>query len=73
MYPVQLYFDIASQQGQDMRNHAAHERFLREAARPEPKKPSDRARDAGYRRLAVAILGLDVNTLTGALRTGADR
>jgi hypothetical protein len=40
-------------------------------ARPQsgPSKPPDPRRDAAYRRLAVAVLGLDISTLTGALRS----
>ena len=68
MYPHDLYFEIASLRGQDMRNAAAHERLLREAAQIEECAPADPRRDAGYRRLAAAILSLDINTLTGKLR-----
>lgn len=69
MYPSELYFDVASQQAQDMRNHAAHERLLHQAAQSEPRASADWRADAAWRRLAVTILGLDVNTLTGALRS----
>ena len=69
VYPTQLYFDIASLQAQDRRYEAARERLQRQAAQSEPSKPSDPRTDAAYRRLAVAILGLDVSTLIDALRS----
>jgi hypothetical protein len=61
-----LYFEIATLRGQDMHGEAAHERLLCQA-QGEPRKRSDPRGDAGCRRLAVAILGLDVNSLLGAL------
>jgi hypothetical protein len=69
VYPNDLYFEIAALRGQDMHNQAAHERVLREAARGEPRKPSDPPGHRGYRRLAITILGLDVNYLSDALRS----
>jgi hypothetical protein len=69
VYPSDLYFEIASLRGQDIRDQAARERLLRQAARREPSKLPDPRRDAAYRRLAVTILGLDVSTLAGALRS----
>lgn len=73
MYPNDLHFEIASLRGQDMRNQAAHERLLRQVARPKPDASidprRDPRRDAAYRRLAATILGLDINTLSGALRS----
>ncbi|HEY1296486.1 MAG TPA: hypothetical protein VGJ60_25700 [Chloroflexota bacterium] len=41
MYPNDLHFEIASLRGQDLRNEAAHERLLRQAARNEQSAPSD--------------------------------
>jgi hypothetical protein len=69
VYPTDLYFEIAALRGQDMRNQAAHERLLRRAAQGEPRKPSDARDDVSYRRLAITILGLDVNYLSGALKS----
>ena len=69
MYPTDLHFDIASLRGQNMRNEAAHERLLRHAAQHQPSTHADAHRDAAYRRLAVAIFGLDIKTLTGTLRS----
>jgi hypothetical protein len=44
------------------------------AGQPRPRRlERDAARSAGYRRLAIAILGLDVETLARALRADAGR
>ena len=69
VYPNDLYFEIASLRGQDLRNQAAHERLLRQAAQSKLSAPTGPRRDAAYRQLAIAILGLDINTLTGTLRS----
>ena len=69
MYPNDLYFEIASLRLQDLRNEAAHQRLLRQAARNESSAPSDQDRDTAYRRLAIAIVGLDISTLTRRLRS----
>jgi hypothetical protein len=64
MYPIDLYFEIASLRGQALRDEAAHERLLRQTSQPERGTRTDPGRDAGYRRLAIAVLGLGINTLT---------
>ncbi|HEY1295602.1 MAG TPA: hypothetical protein VGJ60_21185 [Chloroflexota bacterium] len=69
VYPNDLYFEIASLRGQDLRNEAAHERVLRQAARNKSSAPADPNRDTAYRRLAIAIVGLDISTLTRTLRS----
>jgi hypothetical protein len=66
VYPNDLYFEIASLRGQDLRNEAAHERLLRQAARNEPSAPSDPIATppigglpsrllAGFRRAMLAL------------------
>jgi hypothetical protein len=69
MYPNDVYFEIARQRLQELREQAANERLLRQATQRESSAPA-RPRHAAYRRLAIAILGLDISTLTRQLASG---
>lgn len=57
MHPNDLYFEIASLRGQDLRDQAAHERMLHQAAEGNHER-SHCALDVAYLWLAVAILRL---------------
>jgi hypothetical protein len=67
VYP-DLYLEIASLRGQDVRDQAAQERLRHQAAQCDEKVPADPGREAAYRRLAIAILGLDRSRLIAGNR-----